>query len=254
MIAVVADDFFRGADREREKSAAVFHGADEHADDLALEIQQRRAAFAALDGGVGADVPGGEVAVVETGVEARDHTETRRKRQLEWKADGHHGRADHERGGLARFQKRQRFTRFDLDERDAAARIGHEPAGGKFFVADGGDQLLRSVAEAVAGDQHALGVHEETGADEAALFVLRLDAADGGARLVHHAANAGGDAIGEGRRGRGRGSDGRCGDGGRRRLGFFRRPQRTPRNEQRERRGAARSESASAHSWQVGPR
>ena len=246
--AEIVQDFFRSLDGQRKDAAVPVHHADEHADGLAAEVHDGRAALAALHGEVCADVARGKKAALDAraDVQPGDEPEARRERQIERVAEGDDGRGEREVGGFPEFQKPHGPLGDDLQDGDADARVGDDPRGGIALFADGDGDVLRGAADAVGREQRAVGINEKPRAAQAPVLVVGLDAADGVAGLARDFADFAREHVGlQGR--------GLCGLRDPRGRGLLARWLCGVRVRQRGEcddcdRGGAKSESASFHS------
>ena len=79
----IIPDLLRGIDGQGMAGRAVFNASHEYADDLALEIQDRRASLSALGGNVDPQMGRGKITPEHSSIEPSDHPETGRLRQIE---------------------------------------------------------------------------------------------------------------------------------------------------------------------------
>src|ERR1044071_2353541 len=76
----IIPDLLRGIDGQGMAGRAVFNASNEYADDLALEIQDRRAGLSALGGHVDPQMGRGKITPENFSIETGDHSETGRSR------------------------------------------------------------------------------------------------------------------------------------------------------------------------------
>ena len=158
----------READADRAARRRDDRGVD--ADHLAVEVEQRSARIAAIDGGVGLDV-----VVVGAGIDvavARRHDAGRhRAAEAERIADRDHPFAEPQLVGIAEAHRLERLVGLDPQQRDVGLLIAAHQLGldAGAVVEDDGD-LVGVGDDVVVGDHDAGGVDDEAGAE-------RIDAA-----------------------------------------------------------------------------
>src|SRR4029079_4374396 len=157
----------RKADADRTAGGRDDQRVD--ADDVAIEVEQRTAGIAAVDGGVGLDIavirPRGDVAVL-----GRDDTGRHRAAEAERIADRDHPVAEAQLVGVAELYGDQRLRRLDLQHGEVGLLVDANQVGLDLGAVVEDDVDLVGVRDdVVVGDDDASGVDDEAGAERVGL-------------------------------------------------------------------------------------
>ena len=143
---------------------SVNRGVD--ADDVAVGIEQRSAAIAGIDGGIGLDhvLERASVFIGDRTVKRADNAGGERTFEAERIADGQDFLADLQRVGIAEAENRQAFARLDLHESEIVAVIGKHHAGFVLFlIGQGHGELMAAQYDVVVGENFAIGTDDSPG-------------------------------------------------------------------------------------------
>ena len=165
-----ADDRLRGhreADADRAAGRRDDRGVD--ADHFAVDVEQRTAGIAAVDGGVGLDV-----VVIGAGVDVavarRDDAGRHRAAEAERIADRHHPVADAHLVGIAELHRHQRLRRLELQHREVGLLVDADQLGLDLGAVVEDDLDLVGIRDdVVVGDDDARGIDDEAGAERLVL-------------------------------------------------------------------------------------
>ena len=139
------------------------------ADQLAMRIDQRSAGVAGVDGGVGLDEVAGLARIVGIRIGAIEGADdAARDRELEvaeGAAEGEHGLAGMEPGGVAPGDAGQVF-RVDLDDREIVELVDADEFGREDAAVIQGDANLHgAIDDVIVGDDVAVGRNDDAAAD-----------------------------------------------------------------------------------------
>ena len=146
------------------------------ADHLAVEVEQRTAGIAAVDGGVGLDVT-----VIGTGVDVavarRDDARRDRAAEAERIADRDHPFAEPQLVGIAELHRDQRLGRLEFQHRKIGLLVDADQLGLELGAVVHDDADLVGIGDdVIVGHDDAGGVDDEAGAERVGLVRLQIAA------------------------------------------------------------------------------
>ncbi len=146
------------------------------ADHFAIEVEQRAAGIAAVDGGVGLDVvvigARGDVAVAR-----RDDAGRHRAAEAERIADRDHPFAEPQLVGIAEFHRDQRLARLEFQHRQIGLLVDADHFGLELAAVVHDDVDLVGIGDdVIVGHDDARGIDDEAGAERVGLVRLQVAA------------------------------------------------------------------------------
>ena len=164
----------READADRAAGGRDDQGVD--ADHFAVEVEQRAAGIAAVDGGVGLDVvvigTRGDIAVAR-----RDDAGRHRAAEAERIADRDHPFAEPQLVGIAELHRGQRLVRLELQHREIGLLVDADDVGLELAAVVHDDVDLVGIRDdVIVGHDDAGGIDDEAGAERVGLVRLQVAA------------------------------------------------------------------------------
>ena len=144
------------------------------ADDFAIEVEQRPAGIAAVDGGVGLDVVV-VGALADVAVARRDDAGRDRAAEAERIADRDHPFAEPQLVGIAELHRDQRLRRLELQHREIGLLVDADQFGLDLGAVVHDDVDLVGIRDdVIVGDDDACGIDDEAGAERIGLARLQM--------------------------------------------------------------------------------
>src|ERR1700736_3900922 len=169
----IGPDFFGRLNRQRVTGGIIFEAVEENSDDFAFQIKKWSAAFTALRWQIYSQVSGWKISAKTFTIEAGNHAEARRLRQVERITNRNDRSSDFKLIGVADWQRRTGQIHFQ--HRDPAPEISQQLARRIFFALKLNSDVFGFATDRISGVKRAGRIDKETGAGKFAVLIGCLD-------------------------------------------------------------------------------